>query len=227
MPLTLGGSTLIHQRFLAPAFAVAALAAAPAGKGAPRWAPALAAFPLAMLAATLGGFIEQDRSYRALDTVLAQMDDDSAVAQLDLTPREPSLVAPIVGPASRALAVHGGRLLFPFTDAPALPVKVPWKYQWNEPILRIAPAPFAFMPEHDLLRFRYVLVYERTAAMEPALVSAFAPEARFVTKAGPWMLFESTLPLVALTSEDAPLPTPAPEHLADRVRRILQPSGDR
>ena len=113
-----------------------------------------------------------------------------------------------------------------FSDAPAYPITVPKRYQWNEPVLRIAPFPFAFMPAHDLTRFRYVLVYEKVPAMDDALVSAFAPEARFVTKAGPWLLFESTLPLVALTAEDAALPTPAPEVLADRVRRILKPSTE-
>jgi hypothetical protein len=225
-PLSLAGSTLVHQRFLAPAFAVAALAAAPWGSATPRWAPALGVFPVAMLALTLGGFVAQDRSYRDLDAVLAQMEDGAAVAQLDLTPRGPGLVAPVVGAASRALAVHGGRMLFSFSDAPALPVKVPKRYQWNEPVLRLAPTPFAFIPAHDLLRFRYVLVYEKTRAMDAPLVTAFAPEARLVTKAGPWLLFESTLSLVPLTAEDAPLPSPAPEPLADRVRRALGRSHD-
>jgi hypothetical protein len=117
-------------------------------------------------------------------------------------------------------------MLFSFSDAPALPVKVPKRYQWNEPVLRLAPTPFAFIPAHDLLRFRYVLVYEKTRAMDAPLVTAFAPEARLVTKAGPWLLFESTLSLVPLTAEDAPLPSPAPEPLADRVRRALGRSHD-
>jgi hypothetical protein len=221
MPLTLSGSTLIHQRFLAPAFAIAVLAAAPAGGRTPRWAPALGAFPVAMLAATLGAFVEQDESYRALDRVLARMEDGSAVAQLDLTPRDPGPMAPVVGAAARALAVHGGRLLFSFTDAPALPIKMPVRYQWNEPVLRLAPTPFAFMPAFDLLRFRYVLVYERARAMDAVLETSFGPEARLVTKEGPWLLFESTLPLVPLTAGDASLPSPRPEVLADRVRRAL------
>jgi hypothetical protein len=221
MPLTLSGSTLIHQRFLAPAFAMAVLSVAPRSGRSPRWAPVLVGFPVAIVSATLGGFVDQDRSYRDLDVVLARMEDGAAVAQLDLTPRAASAEAPVIGPASRALAVHGGRLLFSFAEAPSCPVSIPRRYDWSEPALRLAPTPFAFMPSHDLLRFRYVLVYELSPAMEGPLVTAFAPEGRFVVKAGRWLLFESTLPLLPLTAEDEPLPSPAPEPLAERVRRAL------
>jgi hypothetical protein len=222
MPLTLGGSTLIHQRFLTPAFALAVVAASPAASAKlPRWAPVVAGFPVAMLALVVPGFVLQDRVYRDLDVVLAQMQDGGAVAQLDLTPRVPSVVAPVVGAAARALAVHGGRLLFSFTDAPQAPVAIVKRAEWNEPVLRLANTPFGFMPAHDLTRFRYALVWLTEPRLEPALVSAFAPEARLVTERGSWLLFESNLPLVALTAPDAELPSPAPETLAERVKRFL------
>jgi hypothetical protein len=204
---------------------MAVLAAAPKRKpGAvtvPRWAPVVTLFPVSMLALTVGGFLEQDRSYRDLDAVLGQMKDKSAVAQLDLTPRRASVVAPVVGAAARALAVHGGRLLFSFTDAPQAPVAVEKSSEWNEPVLRLVNAPFRFMPAHDLERFRYVLVWLTERGLEPALVSAFAPEGRLVTRQGSWLLFESRLPLVPLTSRDAPLPSPLPETLGERVKRFF------
>jgi hypothetical protein len=223
MPLTLGGATLIHQRFLAPAFAMAVLAWAPEGRHAtvPGWAPFVALFPVAMLALILGAFVEQDRSYRDLDAVLAKMQDGSAVAQLDLTPRGPSVVAPVVGAAARAVAVHGGRLLFSFTDAPQAPVSIQRNAEWNEPVLRMVNAPFAFMPAHDLKRFRYALVWLTEERVEAAIVSAFAPEGRLVMKQGPWLLFESLLPLVPLTATDRALPSPPPETLGERARRFL------
>jgi len=225
MPLTLSGSTLIHQRFLAPAFAILVLAVA-ARRPSPAWVPAFAAFPLAMLALKLGSFVDQDKNYRDLDAVLSRMADRSAVAQLELTPRPPSVVAPVVGAAARALAVHGGRLLFSFTDAPAYPVSVPTQFQWNEPVVRLSNNPYAFLPQHDLRRFRYVLARLATPGLEAAIVGAFAPEASFVTKAGPWLLFESNLPLVSLTERDEPPSSPLPESLAQRVQAALRAKAE-
>jgi hypothetical protein len=221
MPLTLGGSTLIHQRFLAPAFALAVVASVPrSGVKTPKWTPLILGFPLAILALTMPDFIEQDRNYRDLDVVLEKIENKSAVAQLDLDPRPPSVVAPVVGAAARALAVHGGRLLFSFSDAPQAPIQIQKGVAWNEPVLRLANAPYAFMPDHDLRRFRYVLVWLEDRRLEPALTSAFAPEADLVVHKGMWLLFESRLPLAPLTSPDEPLPSPAPETLRERMDRV-------
>jgi hypothetical protein len=221
MPMTWSGSTLIHQRFLAPAFALAALTVGPR-RATAGWAPVLLAFPVAMLMLMLDSFAQQDRDYRDLDVVLSRMADRSAVAQLELTPRPPSAVAPVVGAAGRALAVHGGRLLFSFTDAPSNPVGIPRPLQWNEPVLRLANAPYAFLPEHDLRRFRYVLARLTLPELRGAIIHAFAPEATFVIQAGPWMLFESNLPLGSLTERDEPLPSPSPESLGQRVQAELR-----
>jgi hypothetical protein len=220
MPLTFSGSTLIYQRFLAPSFALVALSAARRSTAA--WAPLLVAFPLAMLALMLDSFVEQDTSYRALDRILARMADGSAVAQLDLTPHPPGIFAPVLGPPARALAVHGGRLLFSFTDAPALPVSVPLQFQWNEPVLRLSSAPYAFLPEHDLRRFRYIVAQLTEPRLRSPIVQAFAPEATLVTEAGPWLLFESNLPLAPLTESDEPLPSPLPTSLGQRVQAVLR-----
>jgi len=221
VPEALSGSTLVYQRFLPPAYALLALSLLPRGAPPPRTAPLVLLLPAGMLAATAGLFVEADRSGRALDVVLARMDDGAATAQLDLTPRAPSIVAPVVGDAARALALHGGRLLFSFTDAPTYPVTMPAARRWDEPVRRMAMTPFAFAPEYDLTRFRYVLVRSGSERVRAVLPEAFAPEARLVVQSGSWLLFESTLPRVAILAADGEPPTPPPTPLAARVKRLL------
>lgn len=99
---------------------------------------------------------------------------------------------------------------------------IPPQFQWNEPVLRLSSAPFAFLPGHDLKRFRYVLARLASPRLKASVVRAFAPEATFVIGAGPWLLFESNLPLVPLTARDEPLPSPLPESLGQRVEAALR-----
>jgi hypothetical protein len=221
MPEALLGSTLIYQRFLPPAFAVLVMSLLPRGLPSARVASVVVLLPMGMLASTWHLFSEANRSYRDLDVVLAHMDDCGAVAQLDLTPRNPSMVAPVVGAAARALAVHGGRLLFSFTDAPTYPVTMPPAKRWDEPVQRLAPTPFAFAPAYDLTRFRYVLVWAPVAAVRTVLEDAFAPEAKLVVGSGDWLLFESTLQTVSLLAPDGSPPRPMPQPLASRVKALL------
>ncbi len=226
MPLALNGSTLVYHRFLAPAYALVVIGAVAgrASRGAPRPAAiALAcALPLAVLLPLLPRFAESARTYRDLDALLPLIEKGSAVAQLDLSPRPPSVVAPIPGAGARALAERGGRLLFSFTDAPAAPVTTTPELQWNEPVLRLTHKPLAFLPAHDLQRFRYVLVRQTDADSVGLMVSVFEPEAKLVARSGQWMLFESTLTVVPLASPDVALPTPTPATLHGRIMRILR-----
>jgi hypothetical protein len=225
MPEALSGSTLVHARFLAPAFVLLTLGALPQRSQSPCGAPLVALLPVAMLGVTWHLFVTADRTYRDLDRVLARMDDGAAVAQLDLTPRGPSVVAPVVGAAARALAVHGGRLLFSFTDAPTYPVTMPAERRWDEPVMRMVETPFAFAPAYDLTRFRYVLAWSPVARLDKLVTQAMAPEARLVAHEGSWMLFESNLTLAAVDAPDAPFPEPAPVPLATRVKRLLTAPG--
>jgi len=220
IPEALFGSTLVYQRFLPPAFAAVVLSFLPRSR--PDRAGALVlALPLAALGLARHAFVEADQSSRDLDTVLARMEDGAAVAQLDLTPRDPSVLAPVVGAAARALAVHGGRLLFSFTDAPTYPVTMPPERRWDEPVARMVLTPFAFAPAYDLTRFRYVLVKTASARVADVLPEAFAPEARLVVRQGRWHLFESTLPTCSLVAPEGALPTPPPTPLATRVKALL------
>jgi hypothetical protein len=220
------GSTLIHQRFLPPALAALVTATLSRRTAPPGTASLAALVPVAMLAASLHFFIEADRSYRDLDEVLAHMEDGSATAQLDLSPRSPSVVAPVVGAAARALALHGGRLLFSFTDAPTYPLLMPPTRRWDEPVKRMVMTPFAFAPTYDLTRFRYVLVWAPATRIRDVLDEAFAPEAHRKAAAGSWVLFESTLALASVVADDQPLPSPAPTPLATRVKSLLAARGE-
>jgi len=221
VPEALFGSTLLHGRFLAPAFALLVLASLPRSRTPFRAAALVVALPVAMVALTWHLFVTADRTYRDLDRVLAQMDDGVAVAALDLTPREPSVVAPVVGAGARVLAVHGGRLLFSFTDAPTYPVTMPPERRWNEPVARMVETPFAFAPTYDFTRFRYLLAWSPAARIRAVLPRALAPEGRLVTEEGSWMLFESTLALDSVVAPEAAPPPAAVEALATRVRALL------
>jgi len=225
MPLALGGSTLLYQRFLPLALAVLLVAAAPPADAPLRpLAPFLAAtVPVATLLVALPSFGTADRVFRELDAILAQVAPCSAVAQLDLTPQAPSAVAPIPGAAARVLAARGGRLLFSFTDAPTSPVTVPPAHQWNEPVLRMTRDPTEFRPAHDFRRFRYALVRLAPdhALLAPLLTAIMAPEGKLVAQSGEWLLFESALPVDPLDGPDVPLELPAAESLRARITGLL------
>ena len=217
-PMAMGGTTLLAHRFLPGACACLILACAGRVRSWPVVALAIAA-PLAMLGAEGKDFAKADRTYRALDGLIARIPRNVAVAQLDLTPRPPSHVAPVPGAASRVQAERGGRMLFAMTDTPPNPVYVPAALRWDEPMRRLAAAPYAFVPGLDLTRFAYVLVYDESTAMRPLVTEALAPEAELLGSEGSWALYRSRLPTEPLTPPDARVPDPLAETLASRVNR--------
>ncbi len=226
MPLAFGGSTLLYQRFLSMSLAilVVVLGPRPATPMRPLLPLLATTVPLATLLVGLPAFGTADRTFRDLDTVLTRVAPCSAVAQLDLTPRPASPVAPVPGAAARVLAVRGGRLLFSFTDAPTSPVTMVPAHQWNEPVRRMVRDPTEFRPAHDFRRFRYALVRLAPdyAMLAPAISAAMAPEGTLAAQSGEWLLFESTLPVDALESPDSPLPTQAESSLRDRLAGLQE-----
>jgi hypothetical protein len=175
---------------------------------------------LLVVAFEWGDASRADAGHRALDEIIERVPLGASVAQLDLTPRPPGRVAPVRGETGRVLAERGGRMLFAFTDMPPNPVYVPAPLQWNEPLLRLAHAPYAFMPAYDLRRFMFVLERNDSPKVASLVETALAPEAEVVARAGPWTLFRSRISTMPLESPDQALPTPAPETLADRVHRL-------
>lgn len=228
-PMSLGGNTLLSHRFLPVACLFLVMACAPARErlATPRYALAAALVPLTTLGLLASTYAQSDRGHRDLDAVIAHLPDGVAIAQLDLTPQRAHRAGPVPGAASRAQAEHGGRMLFAFTDMPPNPVYMRPEVQWNEPVLRLAHAPFAFMPEHDARRFAYLLTLNRAPAIRPIVRRALAPEEELVASRGQWDLYRSTLPTVALDAPDAPLPTPPPETLAERMNRATAPAATR
>jgi hypothetical protein len=231
-PMAIGGTTLLAHRFL-PAACVCLLVAcagAGAGTGAKPHAHALtaalaAASPLVTLAVELPAFVASDARYRALDRVIARMPRDVAVAQLDLTPRIPGHIAPVVGATGRVLAERGGRMLFAMTDTPPNPVYIRRGLSWNEPVQRLVQTPYAFMPSYDFTRFSYLLERNESEPARALVARALTPEAELVLEDGEWTLFRSRLPVVDLVAPDRSLPSPAPETLGARVGRAQAASA--
>jgi hypothetical protein len=219
-PMSLGGTTLLAHRFLPAACVFLIAACAPRSTSAPR-AMLLVLVPLAMLGIQMKSFVETSQRFRELDEVIAHLPDNVAVAQLDLTPRAAGLVAPVPGAASRAQSEHGGRMLFALTDMPPNPIYIRPSQQWNEPILRLASTPYAFMPAYDGQRFSYVLARGGLPAYRALAARALAPEFELVFAKGEWALFRSTLPVEPIDSPDRPLPSPPPEMLITRMNRLL------
>ena len=223
-PMSLAGTTLLAHRFLPAACVFLIAACAPRPSGIARALCAMAV-PIALLGVELKSFIETDRRFRDLDEVLLHLPNNVAVAQLDLTPMPPSVVGPIPAAASRALSEHGGRMLFAFTDMPPNPIYVPSNRQWNEPMLRMAHSPYAFMPSYDARRFSYLLARGTQPRYRALTARALAPEEELIASKGEWSLFRSTLPVDPIDAPDRPLPSPPPETLADRVNRLQLQRG--
>lgn len=225
-PMNLGGTTLLAFRFLPAACAFAIVACAPpAARHRPPTHAARAALALALLApATMlaietKSFREADARFRALDDVLVEIPRGVAIAQLDLTPNKKVTLVP--GAPSRAQAERGGRMLFQLTDMPPNPLYLRRDARWDEPLLRIVNAPFAFMPGYDTERFSYilVLVVGHWPRYRAEIAKALEPEAKLVASSGEWDLYRSTLAVGPIDAPDRPLPEPPPENLADRVKR--------
>jgi hypothetical protein len=176
--------------------------------------------PLAVVGSELGAFRDTARRFRDLDVLLDRLPEGVAVAQLDLgPPKGPGHVAPVPPAASRALAEHGGRMLFAMTDMPPNPVYVRAGARWDEPVMRLVQTPFAFMPTRDATRFSYLVTTNGSPAFRREVQKALAPEEELVASSGAWDLYRSTLPVSGLDAPDEPLPDPPPETLADRLRR--------
>jgi hypothetical protein len=223
-PLTLSGATLVYHRWFPPAFAIFAVAAAPADLSTrtarvPRIA--LAALPLATLFVALPSFVDSNREYRSLEHILPAVERASALAILGLGPADPSRTYSLGPAAGRILATRGGRLAYAFTDSPISPVVIPRRYQWTESLVRVGFDCWEFRPSHDFKRFRYVLLFTTDAVLQRFAAAALKPEAEYVTESGNWALFESRLPVVPLLSRDAPLETPPPETLRERMNALF------
>ena len=226
-PYSINFGAYLYVRFLAPAYVIALVALArdvPASRAA---AILSATVPLAWLFIVLPHFADASEERRAVDKLLSQIAEGSAVAVLGYGPRPPDGPYDPLTPGNRVLAVRGGRALHSFAEYPIAPVVVRKEARWDEPVIRVYRAPATLRPGWDLTRFRYLLLRIPEPERASLVVRALAPEARLVDAEGAWRLLESTLPQVAIDAPDARLPAPPPATIQERVTALLAAPPDR
>jgi hypothetical protein len=227
-PLTLNGATFVYHRWFPPGFAVLAIAAAPRNlwiRPARVLRVAIMALPIATLLVAWPSFVDSHRAYAALEPVIEQVEPGSAVTFLDYGPADPTRTFTIGPAAGRILAMRGGRLAYAFTDSSVSPVVIPRRYQWNESLIRIAFDGWAFRPQQDLHRFRYILVRANEPAAAYFAVQTLSPETEYVMRSGEWLLFKSRFPTIPLLSRDSRLEGPPAENIHDRVKAAAKSAG--
>ncbi len=221
-PYSVNFGAFLYVRFLAPAFALAVLLAAPSrDAGGPLvLAPALALL-LAPLVAALPQLAAAAEQTRALDPLIEQVEPGRSFAVLHFGKFDHSLLFDPTALGNRALAERGGRELASFAEYPIAPVVIAPELRWDSIVLRVSARSGSLEPASDLTRIEFVLVHVHDAALAPLVVRAFQPEAVLVDASGEWQLFRSRLPLLPVTAPDGP-PDPKAETLQERVTRQLR-----
>jgi hypothetical protein len=228
-PLSLSGTTFVYHRWFPPGFAILAVCAAPRSllvRPARVALAALVALPVATLLIAWPSFADSSRAYVALEPLLAQVELGSAVAGLDLGPGDPSRTYSLGPACGRILATRGGRLVYAFTDSAISPVIIPRRYWWTESLVRVGFDSYAFRPEQDLRRFRYLLVRANDPMLAMLAIRALEVEAEYVTGAQEWMLFKSRLPTVPLLSRDQRIEGPPSESMRERIDALFASMRD-
>jgi hypothetical protein len=173
--------------------------------------------PLAPILVTWPEFAASDRAYRDLDEVIDHMEPGTAHALLELGPTPADALFRPSGAGGHVVARIGGRALFDYTRYPTAPVVQRREAEWNEVLDRLDGHPYRFVPEHDLRRFRYVILHTSDPGLGELARLALEPEARTLFHAGEFTLLESTLPRVPLDAPDDPYPPPHGPSLDDRA----------
>jgi hypothetical protein len=217
------GATLLHQRFLAPAWALFALAAAPRGAPSRLAKLATACLPVGMALLSWPQFLDSDQTYRHLDELMARipMNNSVALAVVDRPLYRTRVYSAGTGPA-RSVVLRGGRSAVGLYTSPISPVQIRREYRWDELDVRmILSGSMTLMPSHDLKRFEWVVAESRDPRVREALIVAFQPDADYVATSGEWMLFHSTHPQVPMTSADMP-PSAVKDTIFDRVSYMVR-----
>ncbi len=209
-PLVWNTATLIHARFLGPAWALIALTAGPKGDS-PRITKLCAVVvPLGILLLAWPQFVDSHTSYTNLDRIIARIPKGSSVAMaaIDKPQARTRVYSASVG-AARTVADRGGRFSLSLTPSPISPVQILPEYRWNELDRRLLlSSSTSIMPSFDLDRFGWVIAQSRDPATRSLIVIAFKPDAELVAIEGEWILLRSTHPQAPLKSPDTPPPPP-------------------
>jgi hypothetical protein len=160
-----------------------------------------AAFAAPLLVA-VPAFLDSDRVNKALDRVIARMDPGQAVTVHRLEPRVEGDMYTTVS-CGRVLALRGGRCDTDFTQFSLSPVRIDPRLIWRVHGEGVDGEQSVIRPAEDLRRYRYMLLWTTDPASDrPALERTLAPFVRLITLDDGWLLFESTLPRVALTTPE-------------------------
>lgn len=231
-PTQILSATLVHQRFLPPAFALFAIWAIPSHSPHPRGirlirlAKVTAALALAgPLLTAWPAFHDAHASYRDLDRLLPKIGTGQAFFVHQLMDEHHSKLFASGTACGHVLAHRGGRCAFDFTQSPISPFHMRTSSMWQNSTHRALVGGNVWpLPEHDFRRFRYMLVwypYKYAPLVEVAEV-ALRPTVRLVATEGQWALFESTIIEHDLTSSDTPPKKPLPPTVRNLVREELR-----
>jgi hypothetical protein len=204
MPFNWKGVTLLHERFLGPAWMMIVICAGPRG-ATPRLAKfAGAVLPLGILLVNWPQFANADQTFRVLQRVIEQVPMGKTTSICIMDHPIPFARAFSAGPGpARALAERGGRSGLSLVDSPISPVRIKPEFAWNEIAFRThVYGSRAFMPTHDFKRFEYVIGGSRDPRLREKLVRAFAPEGDVVYREGEWILFRSHAPSLPMDARD-------------------------
>lgn len=220
-PFQWNGATLLHERFLGPAWAIFVVCAAPKGDP-PRISKLVAGvLPVAILLLSWPQFADADACFKNLDRVIAEIPMNTSVTlvSMDRPIYRTRLYSAAVGPA-RTVAERGGRMGLSLTISPISPVQIRSQYRWDEYDMRtLRFGSRALRPTEEMNRFAWIIGQSRDPAARELLIAAFKPDAEHVVTHGEWMLFRSTHPQISMLSPDTP-PDPHRETILERVRYL-------
>lgn len=223
-PFGAEGFAFLHERFLAPAWVLGAIALARGA--APRRATiALAAtFPAAILLVSWPQFLDSDRAYRDLAALTSQIPLGSGVlAEAVPLADGGTRVWSASAFSGRVVAERGGRTTQMFTYTRVAPVHVAPGHWWNDIDARIYErGTLAAIPEHDLGYHGWLVLDVRDADQRRIVDRLLAPTAELVATQGEWQLFRSRFAPVSLLEVPPPAPRDVPT-LGDRLARAMSP----
>jgi hypothetical protein len=227
VPFNWHGATLIHERFLGPAWALIAITAAPRVSVKRLGWIVSAVVPVGILLLSWPQFVDADRTYRDLDALIARIPKNAAVTQtvLDKPTYRTRAYSASTGPA-RIVAERGGRIGLSLLISPISPIQLRPEWRWNEYDIRTTNFGSKMLkPASDLQLFEWVVAQSRDAFTRDLIIIALSPEADFVMAKGEWLLFHSRKPVLPLLSKEIP-PLPSMETALDRVYQLSIRHGD-
>jgi hypothetical protein len=227
-PANIKSTTLVYHRFLPPAWAIFAVAAASGTRNVLRLVPRAicAAVPCASLLIAWPTFVDAQHIYSDLAVLTKHMARGSSVVCVDLGPDpEYRLWSPVVA-MGHVVAENGGRSMYDYTQSPISVVSQRPDKQWSDVVERITGRTFMIRPRWDLTHFRYLLILTPQPTLGIAASLALRDDARPIASSGNWYLFESTHALSPIDAPDAPLPSPAPPTLSRLLKKVAKEIND-